>query len=145
MPSSRRHRLNTLLEHFLQIIILPPIPSAVSRDLISCVAQNSDDVFSETTVSLHHQESPCFVVHNARFLGWCQTVTGFNSGWIGVRPSPRFSPSDWSTRIRIVPAACYLFGGRTILRAGRGGKGLSSASAFDSPDDKAQSDWLCFG
>ena len=58
---------------------LHPFP-VVGRDLISRIAQHRDDVFPESIVRLHHQQFPCFVVHNTRLLGWCQTVAGFSSG-----------------------------------------------------------------
>src|SRR4029077_8800486 len=64
---------------------------AVCRDLISRIAQHRDDALPETIVRLHHQDFPSVVVHNARFLGWCETVTGFNSGWIGVHACKRSS------------------------------------------------------
>src|ERR1700733_11006618 len=83
---------------------------AVGRDLISRPAQHSDDLLPETIVRLHHQNFPWFVVHNASFLGWCPTVTGFNSGRL-VDVPPQGFPQTASHK-STVERDCQRFGTR---------------------------------
>src|SRR5207302_1185640 len=83
----------------------PHSPLIIGRNLVSRIAQSCSDVLPETIVRLHYQDSLCFVVHG-RFLGWCQTVTGFNSGGVGVRGS-------WASD------GLWLGGGQVTLRNAR--------------------------
>jgi len=43
------------------------IPSRLSvEDLVSASVRTATDMLSKSIVELHHQDFPCFVVHNAR-------------------------------------------------------------------------------